>query len=65
MAGAPIVGRNSPVVGAEREQLAFELKCLYEAGWSVRALAKKSSRSYGTVHRLLQEAGADFRGKQC
>ncbi|MFJ8589684.1 helix-turn-helix domain-containing protein [Streptomyces sp. NPDC093595] len=55
------IGRNSPVIGADREQLALGLKSLYESGWSVRDLAKQTGRSYGTVHRLLREARTNFR----
>ncbi|MFD4244052.1 helix-turn-helix domain-containing protein [Streptomyces sp. NPDC058525] len=49
--------------GPERDKLASELKTKYEHGESIRALAKETGRSYGGVHRLLEDAGATFRSR--
>ncbi|QFG13229.1 helix-turn-helix DNA binding domain protein [Streptomyces phage Gilgamesh] len=51
------------VRGERRQQMAKRLKIKYDAGASIRALAGETGRSYGHIHRLLHEAGADFRGR--
>ncbi|MFC8010824.1 helix-turn-helix domain-containing protein [Streptomyces cinereoruber] len=47
--------------GPERDRVAAELKARYEAGATIRALAKETDRSYAGVHRLLADAGTHFR----
>lgn len=47
--------------GPERDRIAAELKARYEAGATIRALAKETDRSYAGVHRLLADAGTHFR----
>ncbi|MGI8309658.1 helix-turn-helix domain-containing protein [Saccharopolyspora hattusasensis] len=42
-------------------KLARVLKSKYEKGASIRQLCKESGRSYGIVHRMLAEAGVQFR----
>ncbi|MFI6497156.1 helix-turn-helix domain-containing protein [Nonomuraea typhae] len=49
------------VAGAERETLKADLKRRYVAGESIRGLSISTGRSYGFVHRLLEEAGAPLR----
>ena len=51
------------VTGAERDKLADDLKKKYESGVSIRALATSTGRSYGFVHRILNESGATLRGR--
>jgi DNA invertase Pin-like site-specific DNA recombinase len=51
------------VTGAERDKLASDLKKKYESGVSIRALASSTGRSYGFVHRILNESGATLRGR--
>ena len=51
------------VTGSERDKLAGDLKKKYEAGTSIRALAASTGRSYGFVHRILNESGAALRGR--
>jgi DNA invertase Pin-like site-specific DNA recombinase len=51
------------VTGAERDKLANDLKKKYESGVSIRALAASTGRSYGFVHRILNESGATLRGR--
>ncbi|RKS07957.1 hypothetical protein DFP74_3645 [Nocardiopsis sp. Huas11] len=49
--------------GEDRAELAAQLKRRYDAGESIRVLAHATGRSYGFVHRLLSEAGAELRGR--
>ena len=52
--------------GAARKQrpgFAEELMAKYEAGTSVRALAAETGMTYGSVHRMLTEAGVVLRGR--
>lgn len=49
------------LTGEAREALAEQLAARYRAGESVRVLAASTRRSYGMVHRLLEEAGVEFR----
>ncbi|MET7489379.1 helix-turn-helix domain-containing protein [Streptomyces sp. NPDC005538] len=49
--------------GPERDKVAADLKTRYEAGTSIRALAEATGRSYGGVHRLLADAGVQFRSR--
>ncbi|WP_370270845.1 helix-turn-helix domain-containing protein [Streptomyces sp. V4I8] len=49
--------------GPDRDKLAADLKAKYEGGQSIRALAEETGRSYGGVHRLLQDAGVTFRSR--
>jgi hypothetical protein len=55
--------KGSRVTGAEREQLAGDLRRRYDEGASIRALAESTGRSYGFVHRILSESGATLRGR--
>lgn len=48
---------------ADRLRIATDLKAKYEQGASIRALAKATERSYGWVHRLLEESGVTLRGR--
>ncbi|MFD6952910.1 MULTISPECIES: helix-turn-helix domain-containing protein [Nocardiopsis] len=58
-----VPGKGRRLVGADRSELAAQLKRRYEAGESIRMLAAATGRSYGFVHRLLSEAGVDLRGR--
>ena len=49
------------MVGENRSELASALAEKYQAGASVRSLAEEIGRSYGFVHRVLQEAGVTMR----
>jgi hypothetical protein len=55
--------KGSRVTGGERDKLAADLKKRYESGESIRLLAESSGRSYGFVHRILNESGATLRGR--
>ncbi|WP_433443712.1 helix-turn-helix domain-containing protein [Nonomuraea sp. CA-141351] len=52
---------NVRITGAERAQLAQLVHERYQAGEPIRTLATSLGRSYGFVHRLLEEAGAELR----
>lgn len=56
-------GRNPALKGDARTALANDLAERYRNGASIRALARRTGRSYGTVHRLLSEAGVTLRGR--
>jgi len=51
------------VTGMERDRLAGDLRRKYDSGESIRALAASTGRSYGFVHRILSESGANLRGR--
>ncbi|WP_304450743.1 helix-turn-helix domain-containing protein [Nocardiopsis sp. YSL2] len=57
------VKKGIRVSGEDRAELAAQLKRRYDAGESIRVLADATGRSYGFVHRLLSEAGAELRGR--
>ncbi|MBX6371682.1 MAG: transcriptional regulator [Acidothermus sp.] len=60
---AETVKKGSRVTGSERERLAAELRRKYDQGFSIRALAEQTGRSYGFVHRILTESGVQLRGR--
>jgi transposase len=52
------------IAGPKRELLIAEIKADYENGMSIRELAKRTGRAYGTVHRMLSlEAGVELRSR--
>lgn len=55
--------KGSSITGRDRDKLAADFKKRYEAGASIRVLAEFSGRSYGFVHRILNESGATLRGR--
>ena len=55
--------KGSRVTGDDRDTLSGQLRRKYEGGASIRALAEEHGRSYGFVHRILSEAGANLRGR--
>ncbi|MGD1237748.1 helix-turn-helix domain-containing protein [Mycobacterium seoulense] len=46
-----------------REQMLSELRNAYEGGASIRTLAARTGRSYGSVHSMLLQAGTTMRGR--
>jgi hypothetical protein len=58
-----VMDKGKRITGAERDQLATELKAAYEGGASIRSIADSTGRSYGFVHHILTEAGATLRGR--
>jgi hypothetical protein len=51
------------VTGDARTKLAAELVKRYEKGASVRGLADSIGRSYGFIHRILNESGVKLRSR--
>src|SRR5215471_76704 len=51
------------VTGEARQRLAADLKERYAEGGSIRMLARETGRSYGFVHKMLNEAGTNLRGR--
>jgi hypothetical protein len=49
--------------GPDRDKVAEDLEKKYDSGASIQALADETGRSYGGVHRLLEDAGATFRSR--
>jgi hypothetical protein len=60
---AETLPKKTRITGADRTKLASDLKKRYAAGESIRALAASTGRSYGFVHRILSESGANLRGR--
>lgn len=56
----PASGRRQPALNDAQRAL---IVSKYVAGWTVRAIAAHVGRSYGTVHRVLQEQGVTMRGR--
>ncbi|WP_198533375.1 helix-turn-helix domain-containing protein [Streptomyces sp. AcH 505] len=52
------------MTGEARVDLRDLLAERYRAGESVRELAERVGRSYGSVHQLLKEAGVKFRSRR-
>ena len=55
--------KGERIMGDKRAELARVLAARYETGECIRVLADSIGRSYGFVHRLLEESGVSFRGR--
>jgi predicted transcriptional regulator len=55
--------KGTRIVGDHRLALVTQLAEEYRAGASIRQLAQQNGRGYGTIHRLLTEAGVTLRGR--
>ncbi|MFB7868145.1 helix-turn-helix domain-containing protein [Streptomyces sp. NPDC056069] len=55
--------RQRPLTDRERYLVAAALKAKYDAGASIRSIARDTCRSHSAVHRLLRDAGTTFRPK--
>ncbi len=55
--------KGARITGGDRSKLAADLKKKYSSGRSIRELAAETGRSYGFVHRMLNESGAQLRGR--
>ncbi|MFV2008562.1 MULTISPECIES: helix-turn-helix domain-containing protein [unclassified Micromonospora] len=49
------------ISGIDRYSCRNEFAQLYRAGYSIRRIARETHRSYGFVHRILNEANVTFR----
>lgn len=52
---------TKPVLGPAREELQNDLAARYRAGATIQQLADATGRSYSGVHKLLDQAGVEFR----
>ena len=55
--------RSTILTGQARAAAAADCREYYEAGNSVRAVARRFGYSCGKAHQLLAEAGTTFRGR--
>lgn len=55
--------KGTRITGSARTKLATDLRKAYDKGRSIRELAETHGRSYGFVHRVLSESGAELRGR--
>lgn len=55
--------KGARVIGEERARVARDVRARYDEGTSVRELSEQIGRSYGFVHRLLVESGAQLRAR--
>jgi predicted transcriptional regulator len=58
-----MIKKGVRVTGNTRMKLRADLKKKYEKGASIRGLAESIGRSYGFVHRVLDESGVTLRGR--
>lgn len=59
----PELKKGARITGPARTKLATDLRKAYDKGRSIRELAETHGRSYGFVHRVLSESGAELRGR--
>ena len=57
------LSKGRRITGPDRDKLATDLRKKYDSGKSIRELAASTGRSYGFVHRVLSESGAELRGR--
>ncbi|RDI35382.1 helix-turn-helix domain-containing protein [Lentzea flaviverrucosa] len=57
------IAKGKQILGVARTELGKDLQAKYEKGASVRALAEGLGRSYGFVHRILEETGVVMRSR--
>jgi len=58
-----LYAKGTRITGDSRDRLQSTLKKQYEAGASIRSLAESTGRSYGFVHRVLEESGTVLRSR--
>ena len=55
--------RSTILTGQARAAAAADCRKYYEAGNSIRDVARRFGYSFGKAHTLLREAGTEFRGR--
>ena len=55
--------KGRQITGPERNKIGKRLRERYAQGASIRELMTETGRSYGWIHRLLRESGAELRGR--
>ncbi|MGL4304733.1 MAG: helix-turn-helix domain-containing protein [Mycobacteriaceae bacterium] len=63
LSASATVSKGARIIGESRNQLQDELKAKYEAGASIRTVAKTTGRSYGFIHKVLVESAVNLRGR--
>ncbi|WP_280484775.1 helix-turn-helix domain-containing protein [Nocardia cyriacigeorgica] len=61
--GETTLGKGTRVTGKSRDRLQSQLKKQYEAGASIRSLARATGRSYGFIHNVLVESHVQLRSR--
>lgn len=61
--GKSMLGKGTRVTGKSRDRLQTQLKKQYEAGASIRSLARETGRSYGFIHNVLVESHVQLRNR--
>lgn len=62
MNGEVMMKKWTRLEGTEREEFQRQIVQLYEYDWlSVRQICQRTGRSYGSVHKLLVDAGVQMR----
>ncbi|MGK8522935.1 helix-turn-helix domain-containing protein [Nocardia asteroides] len=61
--GKATLGKGTRVTGKSRDRLQTQLKKQYEAGASIRSLARSTGRSYGFIHNVLVESDVQLRSR--
>jgi predicted transcriptional regulator len=56
-----MIEKHTRITAQARAKLRADLKKRYERGASVRELADATGRSYGFIHRILDESGVTMR----
>lgn len=55
--------RRRLMTDAERRQITTKAVAAYRKGKSIREISETTGRSYGSVHRILSDAGVSFRSR--
>ncbi|WP_124286770.1 helix-turn-helix domain-containing protein [Streptomyces sp. ADI92-24] len=59
----PVIPASARLTGAARDDFRERVAPCYQRGANIRQISVKTGRSYGSIHRLLREAGADLRDR--
>lgn len=63
MADIGVFAKSARITGPSRADLQAELKERYQAGASIRSIAREMGRSYGFVRNILAESEVELRGR--
>lgn len=55
--------KGQRITGSNRVEMTKTIRSRYEGGESIRQIAETIGRSYGFVHRMVSESGADIRSR--
>ena len=57
------LGKHVQISGVKRAKLTEDVTARYAAGASIRDLAQHYGRSYGFIHRIVDESDTELRGR--